>query len=246
MSNIPAVDFKYVGSELDLFSSVRNWKTYWSSQIRPFIGRDVLEAGAGIGSNTRFLDVGQEGCPRAFYRWVCLEPDSELLARLAANIGNLPRTPPYETFCGTLENLDAGQQFDTILYIDVLEHIEDDRSELECAASHLRSGGRIIVLAPAHQWLFTPFDQAIGHFRRYDRSMIRKISPKGLEIQQLRYLDCAGLAASIANRLMLRQSMPARGQLKFWDSRLVPVSRAMDKLLRYTIGKSIIAVWRRS
>ena len=65
-------EFKYVGSELDLFAAALNWKTYWSRQIRPFLKGDILEVGAGIGSNTRFLDPGNAG------RWVCLEPDPEL------------------------------------------------------------------------------------------------------------------------------------------------------------------------
>ena len=66
-------EFKYVGSELDLFADVWNWKAYWSRHIRPFLRGDILEVGAGIGSNTRFLDPdGGTG------RWVCLEPDPEL------------------------------------------------------------------------------------------------------------------------------------------------------------------------
>ena len=59
------------------------------------------------------------------------------------------------------------------------EHIENDREELERAAARLRPGGRVIVLAPAHQWLFTPFDAAIAHFRRYNRSMMRNLRPPG-------------------------------------------------------------------
>lgn len=61
----------------------------------------------------------------------------------------------FETICGTLEAL-AALAFDTIIYIDVLEHIEDDREELNRAASHLRPGGHLIILSPAHQKLFTP------------------------------------------------------------------------------------------
>jgi 2-polyprenyl-3-methyl-5-hydroxy-6-metoxy-1,4-benzoquinol methylase len=148
----------------------------------------------------------------------------------------------YEIVCGTLQSI--GQRlFDTIIYIDVLEHIEDDRAELNTAAAHLRPQGRIIVLAPAHQRLFTPFDAAIGHFRRYDRSMLRQISPAGLEIQRMRYLDCVGLTASAANMLLRRQSMPTATQLRFWDRWMVPISQVLDLLLRYSVGKSILAVW---
>jgi len=230
-------EFKYVGSELDLFADVWNWKTYWSRQVRPFLKGDILEVGAGIGSNTRFLDSGQRAG-----RWVCLEPDPELTSQLVNNFEGTEPSRSYEVVCGTLESL-RGQQFDTIIYIDVLEHIEDDREELNRAASHLRQGGHVIILSPAHQRLYSPFDAAIGHFRRYNRSMVQKLSPTGLQLAQMKYLDCAGLTLSTANRLMLRQSMPTKAQLGFWDRWAIPVSQVLDKLFLYSLGKSIVAVW---
>lgn len=232
-------DFTYVGSELKLFAAACNWKSYWSRQIRPFITGDVIEVGAGIGSNTPFLDPGGNE------RWVCLEPDSLLIAQLTKNLKQTTGHRRYETLCGTLKTLDADQRFHTIIYIDVLEHIENDREELNIAACRLRPGGRIIVLSPAHQWLSTPFDAAIGHFRRYNRPMLRSISPTGLRLERAIYLDSAGLAASAAN-LLLRQSMPTKEQLRFWDQWIIPVSRVLDKLLLYSVGKSIVAVWRRT
>jgi 2-polyprenyl-3-methyl-5-hydroxy-6-metoxy-1,4-benzoquinol methylase len=230
-------EFKYVGSELDLFAEVHHWKSYWAAEARPFLRGDVLEVGAGIGSNTFLLDTGTLG------RYVCLEPDPDLAARLENTLGAGKRR--YETHCGTLRSLTAAQWFDTIVYIDVLEHIDDDRAELERAAARLKPDGRIIVVSPAHQWLFSPFDQAIGHFRRYSRATLSSISPRGLDLELCRYLDSAGLAASAANRLLLRQSVPTKQQLAFWDTFLVPVSRVVDRLWLYRIGKSILAVWRK-
>ena len=230
-------DFKYVGSELDLFAAVHNWKAYWSSQARPFLIGDILEVGAGIGSNTQLLDPGGTG------RSVCLEPDPQLASRLKQHIeaGTSRRT--YESICGTLSSI-VGQQFDTIVYIDVLEHIEHDREELQLAASRLRPGGHIIVMSPAHQRLFTPFDAEVGHFRRYNRAMLRAISPPDLRLARVRYLDVIGLSASTVNLLFLRQSMPTKEQLRVWDS-LIPITRVLDRLLRYSVGKSIIAVWQK-
>jgi SAM-dependent methyltransferase len=230
---------KYVGSELELFAGVQNWKAYWAGQLRPFVNGDILEVGAGIGSNTRFLDAGGGSG-----RWVCLEPDPELLGQLTRNIVRAEARRRYETVRGTLESM-SGQMFDTIVYIDVLEHIENDFEELNRAASLLRSGGHLIVLSPAHQRLFSPFDAAIGHFRRYDRKMLQAISPAGLRLERVRYLDCAGLTLSAANMLFLRQSMPTRAQLRFWDRWIVPISRVFDRLLLYSVGKTIIAIWRK-
>lgn len=228
-------EFAYVGNELDLFSMAQNWKAYWSARVRPFIRGDVVEVGAGIGANTRLLDSGGGA-------WMCLEPDHRLIRQLAAHLGGAER---YEIVCGTLQDLEERRKFDTIIYIDVVEHIQDDRSELKLAASRLRLDGRIILLCPAHQQLYTPFDEAIGHFRRYNRRSLREIGPSGMRLERVEYLDSVGLAASLANRLLLRQSMPTRGQIQLWDQLMVPVSRMLDGLLFHRAGKSIVAVWKK-
>src|SRR5262245_51485780 len=102
-------ELRYVGSELDLFAAVLNWKAYWSREIKPFIRGDILEVGAGIGSNTRLLDPGGVG------RWVCLEPDPELNRQLANHSRQLKPGREYEIVCGTVGSL-GDQQFDTIIY----------------------------------------------------------------------------------------------------------------------------------
>jgi SAM-dependent methyltransferase len=231
-------EFKYVGSELDLFANVVNWKSYWSRQIRPFLTGDVLEVGAGIGSNTQFLDPEGPG------QLTCLEPDPQLVAQLDRKLRETKSGRAYKVICGTMQSLND-QTYDTIVYVDVLEHIENDREELNKAASLLRSGGRLIILSPAHQRLFSPFDAAIGHFRRYDRRMLQTITPASLQLERMRYLDCVGVFTSTANLLFLRQSMPTRSQLRFWDSWIVPISRVLDRFFFYSIGKSIIAIWQK-
>lgn len=230
-------EFTYVGSELDLFAAATRWKDYWSSQLRPYITGDVLEVGAGLGSNTPFLDSGENR------RWVCLEPDAELFGTLKESVRE--SGTPREVMRGTLADLDSRQQFDTIIYIDVLEHIEKDGEELRAAGARLRAGGRILVLSPAHQWLFTPFDAAIGHYRRYNRGDLRRISPEGLRVERLFYLDSAGLLLSMGNRFFLQQSMPTKAQLKVWDTYVVPVSRVLDPCLFHSIGKTVVGVWKR-
>jgi hypothetical protein len=136
--------------------------------------------------------------------------------------------------------------FDAIIYIDVLEHIKDDGTELGRAASHLKPGGVVAILSPAHQWLFTPFDQAVGHYRRYNKAMLRAIAPQNCEEVRMVYLDSVGMSASMANRLLLQSAHAKAGQVLFWDRFLIPISRIADPVLRYAVGKSVLAVWRRA
>jgi len=237
--NVPVGEMHtYIGSELALFAAARNWKSYWCREVRRFVSGDVLEVGAGIGSNTALLDAGGRG------RWVCLEPDPKLLAQLRSNVADVGGRA-REALCGTLSVLSRDEQFDTIVYIDVLEHIERDRDELVVASAHLKPGGRLIVLSPAHQFLMTDFDREIGHFRRYTRKSLAALSPPNVTVERLAYLDSIGVVASAANRLFLRQSMPTARQIHVWDTFLVPVSAVLDKLLLHRVGKSIIGVWRK-
>jgi hypothetical protein len=147
--------------------------------------------------------------------------------------------------CGVVSDLPAAASFDCLLYVDVLEHIEDDRAELARAAARTRAGGVILVMSPAHQWLYSPFDEHVGHCRRYDKKRLIEIAPVATRIEQVRYLDAAGLLASLANRWLLRSSLPTVGQIETWDRLLVPCSRVLDPLLAYRAGKSALAVYRK-
>jgi SAM-dependent methyltransferase len=229
--------FRYIGSELETFAHAINWKSYIESQIRPYLVGDVLEVGAGIGATMRFLrGPGQS-------RWTCLEPDPAL-ARVLVRDAKLAQLE-CDVVIGSVQSLNPHLTFDSILYIDVLEHIEDDRAELLTAAAHLKPNGTLIVLAPAHQCLFSPFDRAVGHFRRYNKKSLQGLMPQELKVERHLYMDSIGAMASFGNRMLLKRRTPGTLQIRFWDGVLVPLSRVIDPLLRYSIGKSILAVWRR-
>jgi SAM-dependent methyltransferase len=231
--------YSYVGKELELFEHATRWKTYYSRGLRRFIAGDVLEVGAGFGATSHFLCNGLQRS------WTCLEPDPDLHRQLEANLGARPLPSPGRAVRGTVASLSVDERFDTILYIDVLEHIEDDRRELAACAARLRAGGHVVVLAPAHQALYSPFDQAIGHFRRYSQRTLLAAAPSALQPVAAYYLDAVGMVASLANRLLLRARVPTYQQLIFWDRVLVPASRVIDPMLAYRVGKSVVAVWIR-
>jgi SAM-dependent methyltransferase len=230
---------RYIGSELDLFAQAGNWKSYYGNLLRPYLGRTVLEVGAGIGSTSAAL------CDGTAHRWVCLEPDQDLADRIQRQIalGTLPRC--CEVQVGTIAEVPRSETFETILYVDVLEHIRDDAEEVQQALQHLDMGGCLVIVAPAHPFLFTEFDKAIGHFRRYTKPRLRTLMPDTVRLEILRYLDSAGLMLSLSNRF-LKRGMPQQWQIRFWDRVIVPLSRRLDPLLGYRVGKSILGIWRKA
>ncbi|MEI9951937.1 MAG: class I SAM-dependent methyltransferase [Pseudomonadota bacterium] len=228
-----AAEYSYVGSELDLFLNATNWKKYWAAKLRPFVTGDVLDVGAGLGATFDYLSDGASS-------WTCLEPDAALCVQLEQRLATHARPP--RVLAGTLDALAPDAQFDTIVYIDVLEHIEHDRAELEAATRHLKSGGTLVVLSPAFQFLYSPFDRSVGHFRRYTAASLRAVTPAGLKVERCFFLDGLGVLASLFARLA-KKSAPTVSQIETWDKLLVPVSRLTDSLTSRLFGRSIIMVW---
>jgi len=232
-----ALEHAYIGGELELFALANNWKNYIKAKVAGYLRGDVLEVGAGIGGTTAAL---HDGTAR---RWVCLEPDAVLAARLH---GRLRAHTDYATtsiVVGSLNAFADNPCFDCILYIDVLEHIEDDYRQIKMASRLVRPSGHIVILSPAHEWLFSEFDKRIGHLRRYNKDELRKLKPHGWVERNLTYLDSIGVLLSLGNVVALRQAMPSQAQILTWDRLCIPLSQLFDRILLGTVGKSILAVW---
>tara|TARA_B100001248_G_C27307324_1_gene420131 strand:- start:188 stop:967 length:780 start_codon:yes stop_codon:yes gene_type:complete len=228
--------YLYPGKELEIFAEATNWKSYFAHKLIPYISGRVLEVGAGIGQTTPYLANAKVS------KWKSLEPDYNLFTKLVKrNPSKKNSLVSYQ--CGTLKDID--DEYDSIVYIDVLEHIEDDLNEINQCSRYLCSGGNIIVLSPAHKNLFSPFDTSVGHYRRYDKKMLQNLAGESLELKKVFYLDCFGLFLNIANRLLLKKSMPSSRQIQFWDGLVVPISKIFDPVFNFKLGKSVIGIFEK-
>lgn len=228
---------KYAGSELTLFASATNWKRYFASKLKTYVTGRVLDVGCGMGVNAQYL----AGPKVSIYTF--LEPDPDLLAKVPEHITS-PLSYKTERVHGTTKDL-IGRQFDTIMYLDVIEHIAESSAELERASTLLAPGGHLLILVPAYNFLFSDFDREIGHFRRYDKKILEKELPPSLEPLFMFYLDSLGLLLSLGNKLVLNQSSPAQAQIAFWDRFVIPASMLTDRLILRSMGRSLVAVLRK-
>jgi len=229
------LNFKYLGNELDLFAQAKNWKKYWSKKVKPHINGKVLEIGAGIGQNHTFLHCSKVSS------WTCVEPDSSLYQKI--NIKKEQKNSLINRcIFGTLEDVPL-EKFDCILYIDVLEHIENDQKEILDCIPYLNEGGKIITLSPSYNLLFSNHDRSVGHFRRYNTKSIKALQSRELQLTEIIYLDSMGLWLNLANRIILKSSLPTKKQIFIWDKFVIPISTIMDQLLFYKIGKSVLGIY---
>jgi len=223
---------KYIGNELQIFSIALKWKQYWSSLIlQDTTVKNSIEIGAGIGSNIPYL-VGHS---KKFY---VLEPDTFFYENHLK-----PYSLRYNSITainGTISNIVNKIKLEHIFYIDVLEHIENDKLELEQASKILSAQGSIFLLVPAHQFLFSYFDRSVGHFRRYTIRSLSKIIPSECQIVNAKYLDSLGFFLSTMIKISPKKISPTQRNIQIWDKYLVPLSKLIDKLLSYKVGKSLL------
>jgi SAM-dependent methyltransferase len=215
----------YIGGELEIFKEATNWKNYFSHFLVPHIRGSVLEVGAGIGGTTKILY--NNFCTS----WTCLEPDKKLAESLVEMFSADSRYNQFTVLTKYLTELPKEDLFDTILYIDVLEHIEKDEEEVKQAIKKLNTNGKLIILSPAHQSLYSNFDKMIGHYRRYSKSDVSRLTKNDMQVVDVRYLDSIGMFASFANRFLLKQKLPTLMQIRFWDGVMIPISRLLDGML---------------
>lgn len=230
---------KYIGDELTIFKDAINWKKYWYDSIKPFIKGDLLEVGAGIGVNTNLILQNNSNVKSI----LAIEPDELLANQIIENVK--VSASKVKVVTGFVKDLKASQKFDTIIYIDVIEHIEYDSAELNKAKLHLKDGGHLIILVPAYNFLFSPFDRAVGHYRRYNKKMLVNVVPDDLNKVKLFYLDSLGVCVSLVNKLILKQPYPSKSQILKWDKLIVPASKIFDKFLLNSTGKSLIGIWEK-
>lgn len=228
--------YKDPGSErLDALSAAPRFNRWMADTIQPYIGSQVMEAGAGIGNVTRFL------VPRR-KRYVATEIDAEHLARLAGRFHHRPNVEIRFADLGQPESLkEFAGQMDSVVCLDVLDHVEDDLACLRNLYSVLPPGGRVIILVPQGQGLFGTLDVAFGHYRRYSEAELRKkMQDAGLEVERvLKFNRISWPAWYISGKILRRRRLSAR-QMWFFDC-FVWLWRRIDSLLPWP-PTSLIAI----
>lgn len=209
--------------------------------FRPFLGRRILEVGCGVGSVLALL------APRERLFGVDVEP--EILAAAAARFRERPefgfaRLDAARLSAADLDALRA-ERFDTLVSLNVLEHIEDDAAALRAFARLLPAGGTLALLVPAHPALFGPYDALDGHHRRYSRAALgARVEAAGFELLALRYHNAVGALGWFVQYKLLRRTIHDEGHLGLMN-RVVPLMRPLERRLPPPFGLSLIAVGRR-
>ncbi len=225
---------------LELFSEAGRFNKWMFERIEKHCDGAILEIGSGIGNMSAFLlerfsdvtlsDLQPEYCRRLGLRF----KDRHSLKNIfSIDLATVDPAAAYPHLLG---------RFDTIVALNVVEHIDDHVLAIRNAHKLLKAGGRLIVLVPAYPWLYNPMDKELGHFRRYTKKgLTALLSGERLRVSHLEFFNAAAIGGWWMSGSVMRMDKIKKGPLRLYNS-LAGVMRLADKLTARRIGLSIIAV----
>ena len=230
---------RYAADDLETMQEAKRYSAHLFNLFRDHVGKRVLEVGSGIGTMTRPLADAADVV-------VGLEPNANCVSRLEDAMRGHPR---FTLRACHLEECDrsemAAYQFDTVVCVNVLEHIEDDAAALRTFRDVIVPKGRVLIFVPAVQAAYGPLDAELGHHRRYSKPTLAKaFRDAGLDLLTLRYTNPIGLAGWMYNAHISKSTAHSLTQVKLFETLVAPWALPLERLVPPPIGLSVFAVGR--
>jgi glycosyltransferase involved in cell wall biosynthesis len=222
---------------LDSLAGTKRFNRWMADTVRPLVGTRVLELGAGIGNMTQHLARGRK-------LYVASDIDEEHIARLRVRFRGRPNLEIRKCdLCDAADFSSLRGTFDSVVCLNVVEHVEDDLGALRNIFSALRPGGRAIILVPQDQKAYGTLDEVLGHFRRYSEAQLRgRMEEAGFEVERMLHFNRVTRPGWRFNGQVLKRRSFGRFQLRVFDT-MVPLWRRIDRYFPWP-AVSVIAVGR--
>ncbi len=226
---------KYYGKDLEAMSFAKNYHRWILDEFREFIGKNVAEVGAGTGNFSEFLiDSGIENL-------AAFEPSENMFSQLSEKFKSNKKVSCKNSYFEDQSHL-YNNVFDSIMYINVLEHIENDSEALKHAHQSLRPNGHLLIFVPALKFLFSELDKKVGHFRRYTKGELENvITSSGFNMKTIKYVDIAGIIPWYIAFVLLKKTTTT-SNVSAYDKLIVPIMKKIELNITPPIGKNLIAI----
>ncbi|MCX6633205.1 MAG: glycosyltransferase [Candidatus Solibacter sp.] len=222
---------------LDSLAGTKRFNRWMADTVRPWLGTRVLELGAGIGNMTQHLSRGRK-------IYVASDINEEHMARSRVRFRGRPNLAVRKCdLCDSEDFKPLLGQFDSVVCLNVVEHVEDDLAALKNIRSALKPGGCAIILVPQDQKAYGTLDEVLGHYRRYSEAQLRaRMEDAGFVVERMLHFNRASRPGWRFNGQLLKRRSFSRFQLKVFDT-LVPLWRRIDHLFPWP-AVSVIAIGR--
>lgn len=229
---------------LESFSKTKKFNSWQYKAIAHYCKGSILEIGSGIGNISDFLlenntsvtlsDLRKNYCTILQERF---RNRTSLRNIIQLDLGATDFDNKYTYLLG---------QFDTIIALNVIEHIQNDANAINNCRKLLRPEGQIIILVPAYQCLYNSLDKGLDHFKRYTRKSLTKlVMEQGMEIKVIKHFNFVGILGWWFSGTLLKKKMIPKKQISIYD-KLVPLFRIADHITLNKIGLSVISVAQKS
>jgi SAM-dependent methyltransferase len=224
---------------LEVSRSAHNYRKWLSKLTFPYLGDNPLELGAGLGDFAgEWLTMGasnltlSENSPSRVTALTQLYRNDDRVKVRSLNVEEQPES--------------WGTNYSCVISLNVLEHIEDDMTTMKSAHRALRIGGVFVAFVPASDFLFSEFDELIGHHRRYSKSLLRKrMIDAGFQIEKLKYINLPGWFAWLFGMRLLRLSPKDGVLLAVWDRIVIKVAMRVERFITPPFGQSLLVVGKK-
>lgn len=222
--------------EFAALAEAKNYRAALLQDFREHLRGNVLEVGCGIGQMTEELLQQPE-----IRELVSIEPDVGFCEKVRA------RLPKHKLVQGTVADLPSPQVWNSIISINVLEHIEHDREELEAYHQLLKpSNGALCLFVPARPEIYSPIDRDFGHFRRYTKkALVATLTRAGFRIDRIRYYNLVGYFLWYVNFRLLRKRTFDVNAVRLFDRVIFPLVHGLEThICAPPIGQSLLVTAR--
>ncbi len=232
------LDRDYEGRDLEVLADIPNYQAWIMSWFGPYVRGRVVEYGAGTGTFSRYLRPHAQSL-------TLIEPSVNLHTALRDKFVN---DPAVEIGAMTLEDhvrQTGSGTVDTVVLVNVLEHIEDDAWALLELSRIVSPGGYILIFVPALSFLMSKLDRLLGHFRRYHLVELKeKLRRAGVDVVTCRYFDLPGVVPWLVVNRMLGSASFNPMLVRLYDRAIVPLARGTEAIIRPPLGKNLVAIGR--
>jgi SAM-dependent methyltransferase len=226
------------GAELEALRDAHNYYDAMFRYFAPYVGKRVVEVGAGIGNFSRRLLAHAP-----LSELTLIEPAEDLFPRLQEQFHGDRRVTVFRTH---LEDIADSVTPDSVFLINVLEHCEDDRGLLKTIHRILPAGGTLLLFVPALPVLYGSFDEAVGHVRRYTKaSLTSALKHAKFDIPCLRYFNMPGVATWFVAGRVLRVTSVRYSDVQRYDRWVMPWVSKLEHMLAPPFGQSLLAIARK-
>jgi SAM-dependent methyltransferase len=242
MSDGDALNPQFGFSEhLEVGTGLDNYNRWIADQFLPYVGRRVLEVGSGIGN------LSQHWTDRELF--VGIDPEGACVTKCQQRFEGRANVRFLHDYVGAPDWVPrwSADRFDTVIAVNVLEHIRDDLDALRGWREILigGGGGNLCVFVPAFEFAYSDFDKRYGHYRRYSKETLRdKLLDAGFDIEVLRYFNMPGLLAWWATFVLLKRREAGSRQTGLYDKAVIPLMRLLEERFAPPFGNSVVAVCR--